>query len=347
MEASLRNVALTLAGLSVGIWLLAALVGRRLCNHGPAPRDPDGQGGLRMTAARSGPSLAQPGDRRRAGRLASSFNGLLDRLHQEFERQKRFTGDASHQLRTPLTALLGQLEVARRRDRTSRNTSAFWTTSTARPSSSGRSSRPLLFMARAETEAGRPDLQPLELVTWVRRPPERVVRPRASRRSSQEIQLDAPAWVQGPLAPAGPVARQPAGQRLQVQRAGHADRRPALARRRTVVLAVQDRGFGLMAEDLPHVFEPFFRSAERPPRGHPGVGLGLAVVQRIAAVFGGTISALSVPGQGSQFVVRLPEATESIPASGSAEPPAAMGLAREKFVFQMTDSKTVQNRRSC
>ena len=77
-----------------------------------------------------------------------------------------------------------------------------------------------------------------------------------------------------------------------------------------VTLAVQDEGVGLDALDLPHVFEPFYRSSKA--RRRPGVGLGLAVVERIAHVFGGTIRAESSPGRGSRFILRLPDATRSI-----------------------------------
>ena len=98
-----------------------------------------------------------------------------------------------------------------------------------------------------------------------------------------------------------------------------------------VALAVQDHGDGLMADDLSHVFEPFFRSAEARGAVNAGVGLGLAIVQRIAAVFGGTITAESVPGQGSRFVLRVPEATESVRASGQREMQGqCRGLAREE-----------------
>ena len=77
-----------------------------------------------------------------------------------------------------------------------------------------------------------------------------------------------------------------------------------------VTLAVEDRGVGLDAQDLPHLFEPFYRSARA--RRRPGVGLGLAVVERIAHVFGGTMSVESAPGRGSRFVLRIPDATPSI-----------------------------------
>jgi two-component system, OmpR family, sensor kinase len=62
----------------------------------------------RLPASETGDELQNLGD---------AFNGLLDRLHEAFERQRQFTGDASHQLRTPLAALLGQVEVTLRRER--------------------------------------------------------------------------------------------------------------------------------------------------------------------------------------------------------------------------------------
>jgi signal transduction histidine kinase len=72
------------------------------------------------------------------------------------------------------------------------------------------------------------------------------------------------------------------------------------------ILAVEDRGQGITAEDVPRVFEPFYRSKRVRNQGIPGVGLGLAIVERIAAAFGGTVSVESHVGSGSRFEVRLP-----------------------------------------
>ena len=74
---------------------------------------------------------------------------------------------------------------------------------------------------------------------------------------------------------------------------------------RGVILAVEDAGLGIQPEDLPHIFEPFYRSAQARRRGISGVGLGLAVVHRIAVAFGGTVSVRSEPGRGCRFEVRL------------------------------------------
>ncbi len=86
-----------------------------------------------------------------------------------------------------------------------------------------------------------------------------------------------------------------------------------------------NQGAGLSADDLPHIFEPFFRTAEAHRRGQSGVGLGLAIVRRVADLFGGTVAVSSEPGRGSRFELRLPIATDTMPAPRHCEP--ALGLA--------------------
>ena len=100
------------------LWVLAAaLVGGRLCRRAPAPV-------LRMADAAGAMNATDPGQRLPAvatgdelEELNRAFNELLARLQESFEQQRRFTGDASHQLRTPLTSMLGQIEIALRRPR--------------------------------------------------------------------------------------------------------------------------------------------------------------------------------------------------------------------------------------
>ncbi len=72
-----------------------------------------------------------------------------------------------------------------------------------------------------------------------------------------------------------------------------------------IVLEVEDRGIGVAAEHADHLFQPFFRSNEARRLGVDGVGLGLAVVKRIATAMGGMVRACGEPGQGSTFCVEL------------------------------------------
>jgi len=90
-----------------------------------------------------------------------------------------------------------------------------------------------------------------------------------------------------------------------------ADAPVTLAARRdggVIVLEVSDRGIGIDAEDLPHLFTPFFRTDRSRARGTGGVGLGLALAKRIAEAHGGRISAESAPGRGTAIRVALPVA---------------------------------------
>ncbi len=219
MEKSLRNVGLILAGLSVGFWLLAAAVGWWLCRRALLPVARMAKAAGSMSMADRDQRLPIPGTGDELDLLAGSFNGLLDRLHQAFERQKRFTGDASHQLRTPLAALLGQLEVARRRERSVCEYRRVLDEVYCEASRLRQIVESLLFMARAESEAGSPELEPIELVLWVR---ERLASRADDERAPDfhELLLDSRPGL-GASAPAatGTVARQFAGQRLQVQSA--------------------------------------------------------------------------------------------------------------------------------
>jgi two-component system sensor histidine kinase MprB len=92
-------------------------------------------------------------------------------------------------------------------------------------------------------------------------------------------------------------------------------------------LAVRDHGPGISAEDLPHVFDRFYRGAE--VRGRPGSGLGLAIVRQVADQLGGSVSAEAAAGGGTLMRLSLPRA-ETIAAAGetgaAARSPAA-GLA--------------------
>jgi two-component system, OmpR family, sensor kinase len=309
-ESALRNAALVLAGLSIGFWLLAAVVGWWLCKRALLPVTRMAKAAGSMSMADRDHRLPIPGTGDELDLLAGSFNGLLDRLHQEFERQKRFTGDASHQLRTPLAALLGQLEVAGRRERTVEEYRRVLDEAHCEAVRLRQIVESLLFMARAESEAGSPELEPIELSLWIR---ERLAHRLEGTRADdirERLTTEPPAWVHGQpqllgqllgnlldnackySAPGTPIT-------VEVGREGGC-----------VTLAVQDEGVGLNAEDLPHVFEPFYRSSKA--RRRPGVGLGLAVAERIAHVFGGSMRVESSPGRGSRFILRLPDATRSV-----------------------------------
>jgi two-component system, OmpR family, sensor kinase len=301
----LRRLAVWLALPTIGVWLIAALLGRWLCRRTLAPVAEMAASARAIGPTAKGERLVVRPTGDELAELGRAFNGALDRLEEAFERQRRFTGDAAHQLRTPLATVLGQVEVALRRDR---DTAEYRTTLTAVADEVRhlhRLTEALLFLARADAEAAHPDLSELDLGRWVT---DHVDRWRAAR---PDARVDVVVDGAVPLVRAHPELLAQLLDNL-LDNAVKYDLAGSLivVRVRAQVggaeLAVEDAGPGISPEDLPHVFDPFFRSAAARAAGVRGVGLGLAIARRIAGAMGATITAESTIGRGSRFAVRFP-----------------------------------------
>ena len=312
VEAALNRLGMTLVLLSSGVWTAAAAIGRRLCLSALAPLNRMAKAATAMTADDLGRQLPTPGTRDELDELGQAFNDLLQRLHEAFdgmsaayEQQRRFAGDASHQLRTPLAALLGQVQVALRRDRSSeeyRHALELVRTEGTRLRQIVES---LLFMA--QPEGTRPEPQRVDLASWV---------PDHLRRWSEHPRASDLRFETKAVPPLGVRVHEPLLAQLLDNLMENACKystpsTPIVVRvwreSESAFLSVEDRGCGLTAEEIKHVFDPFFRTEQARQDGQPGVGLGLAVAARIAATFGGSANVKSEPGVGSVFSVRLPE----------------------------------------
>jgi len=163
----LRTLAWCLGGVSMALWLAAAVGGRWVCRRALAPVSRMTEAAKGITADDLGERLPLPAARDELHDLATRFNELLARLQDSFERQRRFTGEASHQLRTPLTAMLGQLEVALRRDREPDEYRRALTTAVAQTGRLRQIVESLLFLARADADARIPGLEEVNLTRWL------------------------------------------------------------------------------------------------------------------------------------------------------------------------------------
>jgi heavy metal sensor kinase len=236
------------------------------------------------------------------GTLVTTFNEMLDRLEAVFTAQRRFIADASHELRTPLTTIRGNVELLRRNRALPpddvQDALADIASETQRMS---RLVTELLQLARADAghafprEMVRLDelLRAVHRQTQLHKPETQV-----------ELAVAAPATVLGSadalqelfliLVDNG-LKYTPAGGQVHV----------SLARvGGSHVVRVRDTGVGIDPEDLPHIFERFYRATKVRQEG--GTGLGLAIAQWIAESHGGRITVQSAPGQGSTFAVWLP-----------------------------------------
>jgi len=303
-QATLASLAWWLGGTSAALWLLAVAGGRWFCRRALSPLDRMAATAGAMRGDDSAARLPVPETRDELETFGQSFNGLLDRLQVAHERQRRFTGDASHQLRTPLAALLGQLEVALRRERTPGEYRQALEAAHGRASDLRRIVESLLFLTRADAEAAAPQLEPLELRTWLNAQLGRWVdHPRAA---DLHCEVGGPISVRAHPELLGQALGNLIDNALKYSRPGT----PVICRLREekgmARLEVEDVGVGVSSDDMPHLFEPFYRSEQAREAGTPGAGLGLSVAARIAAVLGGRIEVETVPGRGSRFAILLP-----------------------------------------
>jgi heavy metal sensor kinase len=314
VAATLRNLLLLLVGLSVALWLAAALVGGWLCRRALSPVLSMAEAASSMNAADLGKRLPRVTTGDELEKLNRAFNELLSRLQESFERQARFTGKASHQLRTPLTSMLGHIEIALRRPRDAEEYQRVLTVLRDQTEQMRQVVEMLLFLARADAEAKAPQLERLNLRTWLAEHLEAW----SGHLRAADLRLNIGGnellWVraQGPLL--GQLLDNLLDNAFKYTATGMPITLSLAAEDGQAKLTVEDAGHGIAPEDLPHVFEPFFRSAQARGLGVPGIGLGLAVAQRIAQALGGALRVESEPGHGSRFILQLPTAPQDDPA---------------------------------
>ncbi|MBM3836410.1 MAG: HAMP domain-containing protein [Verrucomicrobia bacterium] len=243
------------------------------------------------------------------GRLAGVLNSTFARLEVAFAQQKQFTADASHELRTPLTVLISEAQTTLARERSAAEYRETVETCLDTAQQMRRLTESLLELARLD--AGLDNLQraPLDLAETTRACVD-LIRPLASQRGIK-VSLDLkPAELSGNADRLAQVAtnlltnaihyNNPAGEIRVATRIenGHA------------LLSVADSGMGISPEDLPHIFERFYRADKSRSRATGRTGLGLAISRAIVEAHGGTIEVSSEPGIGSAFTVKLPAGRE-------------------------------------
>jgi heavy metal sensor kinase len=252
--------------------------------------------------------------------LAHAFNGMLERLDRAVQALRSFTADASHELRTPLTAIRGTAEVALARPRTEAELRETLEAVLDETGAMLRMVEDLLTLARGQ-EGAAPRAEPVDL-TAILHDVQEVGQALASDRPV-EVRLDAADGLVVTGA-AGPLRRLflnlvsnavkftdrggvTVTARIVRGVEGDAETPEGDVRPAWVEVAVTDTGTGIAPDALPRVFDRFYRAdAARETSG--GAGLGLAIARLIVEQHGGTITAQSIQGRGSTFIVRLPVA---------------------------------------
>lgn len=310
------TVALAFLAFAIGVWLLSRQV--------LAPLQRVTQAAGRITSRDLSHRVPVPRSNDEIRELALTLNRMLDRLQESFETQRRFTADASHELRTPVTAIVGHTNYLLRRTEPKQEQIDSLTVIRREAERMAKLVNDLLELARADAGFSI-DRQPMNLLDVV----EAVHMEVAPVAGNAEIIVTSPEPL---LQVRGDAARLKQVVLNLVQNALNAGATRitiSLMREKEMIrMEFLDNGPGIPETALPHLFERFYRvDGARSSRGN-GSGLGLAIVKWIVQQHGGTVEAESRLGEGSVFTVCLPalddrEAEEEVhnlrPSSGEVK----------------------------
>jgi two-component system, OmpR family, sensor kinase len=246
------------------------------------------------------PMNTSPGNE--IGRLITAFNQTLEQLERLFTAQRRFMADMSHELRTPLTVIKGNIGLMRKLG-TGDDESLM--TMDGEVDRLTRLVNNLLFLAQAESGSVPFEMSVTELDTLLLDVYQQM-RPAAGDRQLRLTSIDQ-VLVMGDKDRLKQVMLNLIGNAIQYTPSGGMITLSLGKTTRQGHLTVSDTGPGIPAEDLPHIFERFYRGEKSRKRVQgTGFGLGLSISHWIIRNHGGTIEVTSQEGKGSTFCVWLP-----------------------------------------
>jgi two-component system sensor histidine kinase MprB len=304
-DAVLKSLSLVLILISAAGVVVAAVAGTAVARGGLRPV-------LRLTEATE--RVAKTGELRpipvsgddELARLTQSFNSMLGGLAESREQQRRLVADAGHELRTPLTSLRTNLELLIESSKPGRPTLSEQDTAEIYSDVHGQLDE-LTTLIGDLVELARQDApqvvhEPLDLNEVVERALDR------ARRRAAGVKFDVSLQPWSLLGDASALERAVLNLLDNAVKFSPPDGVIGVTLRQlgdgSAVIEVSDQGPGISAEDMPHVFERFYRSEEA--RTLPGSGLGLSIVLQAAQRHGGMAYANRAPGGGALMAIRLP-----------------------------------------
>jgi two-component system sensor histidine kinase MprB len=323
VDSLLSRLRLILALLVVGGIALAAVLGRLVAGAAVQPLKRLTKATEHVALTRDLSGRIKPSGDDELGRLASSFNAMLDALEHSISAldasvhaQRQLVADASHELRTPVTSLRTNIEILQHQgqDMDPEESRRLLADVVEQIEELTLLMNDLIDLARGEEPHA--DAEELRLDLLVGEVVERARRRAPSTPLEAQLQ---PTLVTGVPARLERAVGNLIDNAIKYSPPGE----PVEIRLQSGELSVRDHGPGISSEDLPYIFDRFYRGAEA--RGRPGSGLGLAIVQQVASQQRGTVTAADAPGGGTLMCLRLPgaEALEGVdgePVIDAAEP---------------------------
>ena len=236
--------------------------------------------------------------------LAKTMNALLARIEISMLQQKQFTSDASHEIRTPLSAIRGTLEVLIRREREPKMYEDKIADVIAQVDRLDILLDQLLQLARLESGTNVAKKESIHLSQITSALYEKWVQNAATKKISIQIHISEDAAVTGDKLYLELILDNLITNAIKYGK----EKGNVIISWNDVskILLIKDDGIGISAEDLPNIFNRFYRADESRTSSVKGNGLGLSIVKKLAGLQHITMKAESIPGLGSTFFLQFP-----------------------------------------
>lgn len=236
--------------------------------------------------------------------LAAEFDAMFARLEQAFDREKQFTDDASHELRTPTAVILSQSEYALENTQPQGGTRAALESIHTQAARMAALLSQLLMLARADKGRQVVQREPVDLSELVEMVAETEAEQAEARNITVQTALEPGVMVQGDETLLMRLLINLTENAIRYGRPGGQVKLTLRRQDGEAVGTVEDDGIGITPEDLDKIWQRFWQAD--PARSGGGAGLGLSMVRWIAGAHGGRVTVQSEPGKGSIFTFFLP-----------------------------------------
>jgi heavy metal sensor kinase len=258
--------------------------------------------------------LAETGEDVEFARLISVFNAMLERLESSFQQATRFSADAAHELKTPLTILQGELEQALQEAETGSPQQQVYGELLEEVQRLHTIIRKLLLLSLADAGQLKLAVLPVSLSAALQELCEdtAILGPGLT----VECEVEPEVWVPADAELLAQVLQNLASNAIKYNRPGGTIRYRLRREGETAVLTVSNTGAGVPPEDLGKVFQRFYRANKARDRSVEGVGLGLSLAREIARAHGGELALLGSGEDDTTFVLSLPRTPASFDGVG-------------------------------
>ena len=310
----LEDFSTTVLFASPVVLVLAALSGYWMSRRALRPVDTIVAAARRIGDGSLTERLPLSGSEDELQRLSVALNEMLARLETAFRKIRQFTADASHELRTPVAVVRTTAEVTRARVRGVDEHMKAWDSVVTHTQRMSQLIDDLLLLARADDRSPEMVTEVMDLAYAIREASSDMEVMARRRDLTLEARIPASCRILGDYEAIRRLISILLDNAIKFTPSG-GDILVTLEiddsfGRKTAVIRVRDTGVGISSDDLPRVFDRFYRTSKDRSRETGGAGLGLSIAQSIVTRHGGEIFAESAVGKGTTFQVQLPVASD-------------------------------------